>query len=351
MSARLLLHSAKSCKFDLIALRCLLKSRYLNIFFMQRLPSQSSLATVFFTVFCKKRINYTFGMMSKLLISLMLFVTLEAGVEHKLVFLISPPRSLSTVFTRMMYERGDFAIMHEPSLAAYCTAHAPSSDFLKMFKEGTPKNYSAVRDRIYEMAACGPVFAKEISFSAEEFFESNEDFFTDPNVYFVFLVRHPHSALISYYKKLQGVPAALHEWVGYQNSFNIFRKVNDISPNKPFIILTESLSPNPDIPIRAMCEALKIPYKEEALHWADLGDDFTGEKEWAELKHKEFFYYWHSNAISSKGFEPLTSYDFDQDGQPTFSEVCDLGHRQALIDLYHKNLPYYEALKSFLPPF
>ena len=43
----------------------------------------------------------------------------HAEAPHKIIYFISTPRSLSTVFTRMIYGMGTFEIFHEPSQPIY----------------------------------------------------------------------------------------------------------------------------------------------------------------------------------------------------------------------------------------
>jgi hypothetical protein len=40
---------------------------------------------------------------------------------HKMIILVSTPRSLSTVFLRMMENRADFTVFNEPGIATFLT--------------------------------------------------------------------------------------------------------------------------------------------------------------------------------------------------------------------------------------
>ena len=58
-----------------------------------------------------------------------LFITVAVSINandvlnHKIIYLISPPRSLSVALLRAMYERGDFQVISEPSHCVYCFKH------------------------------------------------------------------------------------------------------------------------------------------------------------------------------------------------------------------------------------
>lgn len=56
--------------------------------------------------------------MYKHIVLIWLLITAQSYADtapHKIIYLISPPRSLSTLFLRMMHNRGDFLVMNEPA--------------------------------------------------------------------------------------------------------------------------------------------------------------------------------------------------------------------------------------------
>jgi len=59
---------------------------------------------------------YRFFMISVLLFHMSLCSSEE---DYKIVYLNSGPRSLSTVFLRMMESRGDFTVFNEPTLPVF----------------------------------------------------------------------------------------------------------------------------------------------------------------------------------------------------------------------------------------
>jgi len=65
--------------------------------------------------------------------------------------MISPPRSLSVDFLRMMEARGDFAVFQEPSQKAYDLLYYPELA-QKWFINNTPNTFSEVKTLQDQMA-------------------------------------------------------------------------------------------------------------------------------------------------------------------------------------------------------
>ena len=150
-----------------------------------------------------------------------LILSLEVLAHHKIVYLISPPRSLSTAFLRMIQTRGDFLILHEPTMAAYCNVF--SKEFgEKTYKKDAPKTFQEVEEKILKAADNCPVFVKEMSVSSREFFSDQPHFIENVHVRFVFLIRNPHGMMISHYKKLNDITAGnLVDWFSYKELMKI----------------------------------------------------------------------------------------------------------------------------------
>jgi hypothetical protein len=180
-----------------------------------------------------------------------------------------------------------------------------------------------------------------MSVSSREFFADQPQFIENPHVHFVFLIRNPHGMMISHYKKNNDITGNFIDWFSYKELMKIWQMVYEKSPHKPIIISAEKLCAKPEETVQELCNQLEIPYLEHALHWENLGDNFTGKELWNEIKPKELTHYWHGEAIKSTGFGALTQYEVDEQGIPTFSEIINLEDRQVLMKLYNENLVYY----------
>lgn len=288
--------------------------------------------------------------MKRILLLFLLLAPLSCFAEpEKVVYLISPPRSLSVAFMRMIEARGDFSIYHEPSLVPYVYAQSlsPSVDWGKtggfdwLHGEGV-ESFDKVKRAIFSETS--NVFVKEISFHLEPFLD--DELIQKENVYFVFLLRNPHHSILSFYNRLGFIPPDFDAAVGYKAAHTIFQRVVALGARPPLILLSEEVASHPETAQQQFCDYVGVPFQEEALSWNDLGTEFQGQREWHEVKRNERTHHWHADAIHSTGFRPLRQYEVDPFGQPTFSEVEDPHHRQACLQAYVDHLPYYLIFKE-----
>ncbi len=277
------------------------------------------------------------------LLSLLLLFSGLYCSENKIIYLISPPRSMSVAFTRMMQERGDFEIFHEPSMYAYDRIHYPEVT-ASWFRKGAFFSFDEVKQQL--LTQHKNVFVKEMSFAVEDFLIDDHGFVQNPKSYFLFLIRNPHHVALSFYNKVKSIPDRLDYLLGYKAEYSIFEFVKKHAQNQPIIILTEDLYQFPEKTIRALCQRLELPHIPESLHWSDLGADFTGENEWHEIKVHLHTHHWHGDAIRSTGFNKPHSYEVDIEGQPTFAEIQDENLRRAYQTAYSNNLFFYNKLIS-----
>lgn len=267
--------------------------------------------------------------------------------HHKIIYFVSPPRSLSTAFMRMMQARGDFCIMHEPSQLVFNLKYSPQVA-KEWYIPSACHTYEEVKSAILKEAEKRPVFVKDMSFVAEDFMSADQSLMQMPNVYFVFLLRNPHHSIISLYKKLEAdFDQFLHQMsdvAGYKVSYHLFTLLKQHAVLSPYIICTEDLYTNPEDTLRKFCAYVGIEYKPEALQWQDLGDNFEGRDEWHEIKYKESIYHWNGDAVRSTGFHIPRIYAIDEQGNPTFTEITNAAHQIFCQQLYEEQLRYYRLL-------
>lgn len=263
--------------------------------------------------------------------------------NHSIIYLISTPRSLTTAFTRMMYERGDFSIYNEPSHYAYCLLHHP--EFAKQaYNPIAPATYEAVKQTLLSEAKERPVFVKDMSNASEEFLKANPDFIALDHVHFAVLIRDPHHAMISYYKKAPELVKNFHEILGYEALYNLVQWMEGRTKHPFHILNSEDLCNHTEDAVLAFCKSTGIAYLPESLHWNPLDSSFDPLRDWHDYKTGEFVEHWHSDAMTSTGFSRSSSYALDQDGNPTFEEVVNSEDREEIKRAYAKTLPYYLLL-------
>lgn len=275
-----------------------------------------------------------------LIACVLLFNTVEA---NQIIYLISPPRSLSVAFMRMMEARGDFQIFNEPSQFAYVTA-ADRDYALTWFDPSSYQTFEEVKHAIFTAAKKTNVFVKEMSFAAEKFLLEDPLFIQNENIHFVFLMRNPHHTVMSFYNKSNQIFDLMTYFIGYEPLYNIYKKVKSEAKQKPIIILSEDLYSHPEETIQTLCSRLEIPYRPEALHWESLDHTFNAKEKWHELKTPQLTFHWHSDAMQSTHFGAPHNYKVNDHGEPTFEEIEDPIHREACIKAYEHNLFYYQLV-------
>lgn len=269
-------------------------------------------------------------------VTILLLTSFACQANHKIIFLITQPRSLSTVFTRMMEERGDFTTFFEPTRGYFfCLNNTDPVD--KYFTQKIVSSYKEIGDRIKEAAQLKDVFIKDTTVNINDFFHDQPHFMADPNVYFVFLIRNPHESSISAYRitPQYAVDPLWKQWLTYKSAVDLFLEMQAVSPNKPFCVVAEELYTDPKTTIEKFCRTVGIVYKPEALIWKNLEKDKEkiAEKRWIRS--------------TNCGFHSPHKYERDEEENPTFNEIENLEHRNALKEIYEESLPYYRQMLAF----
>lgn len=268
-------------------------------------------------------------------------------MDNKIIFLIAPPRSLSTAFLRMMEQRHDLQIINEPASCVYYQQYFPNAE--ATYHKDVLKSYEAVHETIASSAKESSLFIKEMGFAFAELISAKPDLISAPNISHVFLLRNPHHCLISYYRKLRPelveiLLPYLEQLTGFEALYDSFKKVCAQAANKPLIIHAEDLISNSEQTVQALCEHIKLPHLPDSLHWKSLGDEFTGAQEWHEFKKREYTHHWHQDAIFSQGFHQPNQYEVDEHNNPRFSEIKNSEHRKMVRDVFIKSKPFYELM-------
>lgn len=264
--------------------------------------------------------------------------------EHKIVYLISGPRALSTVFLRMIESRGDFIIYHEPTVPVYDKVHY--ADLTESwFRKDANVTFEEVKGKLFESQKKSNVFIKDMSFSSHPYILNDLDFIKNPSVQFLFLVRNPHHSSISFYLKVNDIVPGMSDLIGLKKLFELYEQTRNVNPKSAKIIFSEQLYNEPRLTMAAICTHLDIPFSEKAFKWKKYDENFQGFTEWDEQKVENHINHWHGRAIQSEQIEKPRVYEVNQNGIPTFGEISNEEHRAAMNMIYQENLIYY---KKFL---
>lgn len=259
--------------------------------------------------------------------------------DNLIVYLISPPRSLSTAFLRCIEARGDFSIFHEPSLGL------SYKGFEKQERPPHALSYESLKNALLSAAENSHVFVKEVAFSLTTQFLNDFEWMQKSNVYFFFLIRDPHAALLSYHKKMPISPLCRKYEIAYESAYNSFEELKAHAKNPPLILFSEDFAANPKETFRLICDYVGIDFKEDAFSWNPHTEEFAGES-WHECKHKKSFNFWHDAALKSSSIQPITSYEVDENNLPTFNEIRNKQMKEDCKKMYEKNLFFYRLFKE-----
>jgi hypothetical protein len=228
-----------------------------------------------------------------------------------LTWLWAHPRSRSTALERMMMERGDVTVLHEPlvSLLDDGTVSIPDGPVLD--------SVAGVVE--YARSLPGNVFVKD----------TTEHRYTDhltpelaAGITHTFVVREPSAAIASH---VAVKPDAARSDIGYEYQYLLFELAWRLDGRPPVVIDSDLLVQCPAEVVGAYCAAIGLPYKADALRW-QAGD----RPEWQRTSK------WHVAAGQSTGFVA---------GPPR--EVRLDGH---LRDYYAHHRPYYDRMVSHALP-
>jgi hypothetical protein len=234
---------------------------------------------------------------------------------HIIVPLWSVPRSVSTGFERMMMEREDFYVFHEPfSYFFYAKEQAAAAVGMHVDPDH-PQDFDDILGMIKSAAEKRPVFFKDMGYHA--FSRADQKFLGQ----FVntFIIRDPALTLPSHYKLN---PDFTLVEAGYIELYKMFKMVEEMTGEVPAVVDAEDLIEDAYGVVEGYCEVVGIPFMPESLTWeADFPPEW---KSWEE---------WHLDAGKSTGFiRDMETFDFTVRDVPRLSAM------------YDESWPFYEAL-------
>jgi hypothetical protein len=222
------------------------------------------------------------------------------------------PRSRSTALERMMIERGDATVLHEPLVTVLDEGSVSIPD--------GPVLSSVAAVVAYAKSLPGPVFVKD----------TTEHRYTDhltpelaAGITHTFVVREPSAAIASHVAVKADASCSD---IGYEYQWLLFELAWRVAGRPPVVVDSDLLVRHPEPVVASYCAAIGLPYRPEAMRWP-AGD----RPEWERTAK------WHVAAGRSSGFVT---------GAP--GPVRLDGH---LRDYYEHHRPYYDRMVAqALPP-
>jgi hypothetical protein len=212
------------------------------------------------------------------------------------------PRSVSTAFTRMMMQRGDLTVVHEPLVTltdfGEVTLPAPAPPG-KIVARRPAEVFGALR----AAAAERPVFVKDtLEYRYDHLFEHPDEL---RDITHTFIVREPERTINSHRALKPDVSLGN---IGYEHQWELFKHAWRITGSRPVVVTAERLLADPAGTVSAYCARVGLP-------------------EFAKTRR------WHLDAIASTGFLPA---------QKRF-EVT-VANDPLLRSYYEHHLPFYARL-------
>jgi hypothetical protein len=238
---------------------------------------------------------------------------------HPIIALWAVPRSTSTAFEWMMRQRGDLDCLHEPFGEAWYQGEDPLWPRFQPGDKTTPNlTIESVWEAIKAKAENGPVFIKDfphyINHMWDEAFLSH---FTH-----AFLIRDPAKTLTSLYARW---PDFDELEVGNPEQRALFDLVSALNGKRPPVIDSDDLLEDPHGITAAFCEAVEIPFIQEALTWPAGGD--PSEHSWWDGGS------FHANLAQSTGLTPQPRKYIDLEDAP-----------ERVRRVYRRIMPHYQHL-------
>jgi hypothetical protein len=170
-----------------------------------------------------------------------------------IIVLWTVPRSVSTAFERMMMERGDVAVVHEPySLRYYFGPDKRSNRYERTDPTGTPDRIIA---SLAHRASDGPVFVKDMAYHVRDL--------VDPH----FVARFTNTFLIR--DPAWTIPSLARHWPDFtleEVGYDALEELLDAGGDS-IVIDSDDLRADPEGIVRAYCEAVDLPFVTHALEW------------------------------------------------------------------------------------
>ncbi|RFU85208.1 sulfotransferase family protein [Streptomyces triticagri] len=224
----------------------------------------------------------------------------------------SPPRCRSTAFERMMMERGDVSVLHEPfNILAVKGSYELDG---KVYRDQT-----ALFDAVLEHAGAAdrPLYFKDTTDYRFDGLLADPRFVTA--IRHTFIIRDPAEAIASHYALN---PELTADEVGFGHCWEIFDLVREATGSTPAVVHADDLVRDPAGTAARYSALTGLPHLPHALSW-----ETGGRREW------QVYSDWHQDVASSTGIRT---------GSGDYAETVHTNAR--LADLHTSQLPYYERL-------
>ena len=227
------------------------------------------------------------------------------------------PRSLSTAFERMMMERSDFLVFHEP----FCTLYDTGRVTLRGVRgaETTLTDYDELIDFIGVASAGARVFIKETCEYHYAQVLAREEFLRAAT--HTFIIREPRKTISSHFKMN---PNVTRDEIGYGHLWELHTRLAELGVAVRAVVDADRMLVDTEDVVSEYCRRVGIEFQPAALSWNPM------------MPHDwERTALWHADAISSAGIREI---------ERNYDATVDTDDR--LRSFYDWHLPIYQKLKA-----
>lgn len=223
------------------------------------------------------------------------------------------PRSRSTVFLRVMLERGDLDVVHEPFSYLLASDHF---DIGGRRATTAPDLLGILLDRSTQDRR---VFFKDTSDYDYAALLADDRLYHD--VVNTFMIREPRATVASHYAMN---PEVTLDEIGFEYLYTIFTAVERATGRTPIVIDGDDLVAEPEATMRAYCGRVGLRFIGKALHWQPT----AGHSAWQRTKN------WHREVDGSSGLTATRpEHRAHPDSDPHLRRLVE--HHQPFYDAMH----------------
>lgn len=178
----------------------------------------------------------------------------------RVIWLWAHPRSRSTAVLRMMLERGDVTVVHEPLITLQDTGEVAVTDGAGGVR--VLRSVPAVLAHVGTLAADRPVFVKDtVEHRYQYLFDHPEEVAAAQHT---FIVRDPREVIASL---VATEPDAGYPDAGYENQHDLFELAWSLAGRRPVVLDADRLLREPAQVVAAYCAAVGLPFLPTAMRW------------------------------------------------------------------------------------
>ncbi|HEX5766534.1 MAG TPA: hypothetical protein VFY27_13290 [Woeseiaceae bacterium] len=243
------------------------------------------------------------------------------GDDSVRIAMWSGPRNLSTAMMRAWENRPDTAVVDEPFYACYLKFSGAKHPFRDEVLAGQSSDWHAVARKLTAETPGGRRIFYQKHMTHHMLPEAPLEWLE--RVSHAFLIRHPQEVSASWAHALKSVPSL--DELGYVRQVELFDRIADTRGEAPPVFDSRDVLERPEPALRALCNALRVPFDERMLSWPEGPRETDGV--WAP--------HWYQSVWRSSGFGPAR-----RQAQPA----------PELLPVIDAALPFYERLAQHRIP-